>query len=87
MDKAKLNRKIQVLESALEDLTKAHNRIVDDINERVQCEECRKVKVEYAKTKKVKFAQLYATLLGAFTPTDYSQEPHKLFEDEVLDNE
>lgn len=77
-----LNRQVQILENALKDLTKAHNKIIDDINKNTRCKECAKVKVEYAKRKNRDFNILTATLLRAFTHTDYSEEPYKLFEKE-----
>ena len=82
MNKAILNRKIQVLENALKDLRTLHNRTIDDIKKNVRCPECRKVMFAHAKKRNREWLKLQATLLGAFTPTDYSQEPHKLFEEE-----
>ena len=83
MNKAELNRKIQVLEIALEKLTKTHNDIVQEINGKVHCEECRKAKIAHAKKRKKDFNMLSAMLLGAIPQPDYSAEPHKLFEKEL----
>jgi hypothetical protein len=82
-NKAILNRQIQILEQSLRELTKAHNQIVNDINKKVRCEDCKKVMIEHAKKKRREFNKLSATLLGtiaAMGGTDYSAEPYKLFE-------
>ena len=78
-NKAILNRQIQVLEGALMELRKAHNNIIAEINVKTQCEDCRKAKVERARQGRKKFDMMSASLLGAFTHTDYSAEPYKLF--------
>ena len=74
-----LNRQVQVLETALKELRKAHNNLVNEINTKTQCEDCRKVKVARDRQGRKKFDMLSASLLGAFTHTDYSAEPYKLF--------
>jgi len=71
MNKAILNRKIQVLENSLKELTKAHNQIINDINKKVRCEECRKVMIQHAKEKEKEWQSLYKNILGAFAPTKY----------------
>lgn len=82
-NKAVLNRQIQVLENSLIELRKHNNKTIDDINNKIRCPECKKVMIEYAKKRKRQYDMLSATLLGAFTPTDYSAEPYKLFEKEM----
>lgn len=82
MNKAVLNRRIQVLEQALIKLNKAHNNIINDINKNIRCKECKKVMVEHAKREKARWNRLKASLLGAIAPIDYSAHPEKLFEEE-----
>lgn len=82
MNKAVLNRQIQVLENALIELRKLHNRTIDDINKYVKCEECKKVQIEYAKKRRKQFNRLSASLLGIFPQVDYSKAPYNLFDKE-----
>ena len=71
-----------MLEDANKKLLRAHNQIINDINEKVHCDECRKRKIAHAKKQKRKFSLLYASLLGAYTHNDYSAHPEKLFDEE-----
>lgn len=80
-----LNRQIQVLEQSLIELTKAHNEIIRDINNKVFCDDCKKAKIEYVKKRDREFNILTATLLGRITNVDYSSSPYNIFnkEDEI----
>lgn len=81
-----LNRQIQVLENALIELSKAHNKIVNDINIKIRCEDCRKVMIEHVNQRNREFDKLSAMILGEFTHIDYSAEPYNLFPKNLNEN-
>jgi len=74
-----LNRQVQVLEDALIKLTKVHNNIINDINKKVRCEECRNVMIEHTKQESRKFNFISSSLLSVFNHVDYSASPYNLF--------